>query len=62
MKQHSERWKAQLIDYTLSSNIAQKDSDGQNKIKTTGLRDDDYLICIYIGPTLPIVIDVVFPI
>lgn len=34
---------------------------GQNQIKTTtGLRDDDYFICIYIGHTLPIMIDVMF--
>lgn len=33
----------------------------QNQIKTTtGLRDNDYLICIYIGHTLPIMIDVMF--
>lgn len=25
-----------------------------------GLRDDDYLICIYIGHTLPIMIDIMF--
>lgn len=50
---------ATLLSEAPDRDIKPKFQRGRNEMETTtGLKADDYFICIYIGHTLPIMIDV----